>query len=149
MTRHLATAALMLLASAVPTQAHALPPGTRVEVFTTSDLPVRHIPSIEGVEIAVWRLDGIVQAQAVLSRGLPADARRAARIAGERLQRRRDHLAPRMMEAARGLAHALLDDGIDRYPAIVFHVPGQKTSVIYGMRDVSAAVAIHENAMGE
>ncbi len=141
-----AKATLLLLAAIAADEARALEAGTVIEVFTTSDLPATNVPELDGVEIRIWRIDGIVRAQDALSEGLPADEREAARIAGERFRRMRPRLEPMMMEAARGLAHALLDDGIDRYPAVVFHAPGRPTEVVYGMTDVARAIAIRERA---
>ncbi len=137
-------AAVSALSILYPTETRALERGTTIEVFTTSDLPAVGIPNLDGVDIQVWRLDGLVQAQETLSRDLPADQAQAARIAGERFLHLKPRIAPLMMEAAEGLAHALYEDGLDRYPAIVFHVPGHQPTVVYGMRDVSAAIRLQD-----
>lgn len=107
----------------------------RVEVFTDHNHPVTRAEAFADAELQVYRLDGLVLAQQRLSRGLPNDEKKAARIAGERLEAQKAELGAQMMEAGEGLVQAFLNYKLERYPAIVF----DGEAVIYGITDLAVA----------
>lgn len=110
-----------------------------VEVFTTAQVEVTgpaasgRLPS--GIELPVYRLDGIQQVEWTLSADLPGDPAAAKRIAMTRLQQIDGSARERMQHAAVGLIRAI-EYGIDRYPAVVFDAE----VVVYGVTDLGVAL---------
>jgi integrating conjugative element protein (TIGR03757 family) len=125
--------------------AQADQPGTNpprvIEVFTATDRPVSAstIDRLTGqainIELQVYRIDGIQQLEAALSRHLSSDPAVAKRVALDRIQQLDNQSTTRLRNAAIGLTKAL-QYGIDRYPAIVFD--GQ--CVVYGVTDLGQAL---------
>ena len=105
-----------------------------IEVFTATDLPLVDPtgagpdPLAPGVEVQVYRLDGIERAESDLSRDLPGDPDSASRVALERIQRLDRQTRDLMQRSALGLAKAV-QYGIDRTPAVVF----DGEAVVYGV----------------
>jgi len=119
-----------------PAQALAL----HIEVFTDQAHPVTRLGAFDGDEVTVYWIDGIARAQASLAKDLPNDERAAARIAGERLDAGREAYTEPMMQAAQGLAKAVLTYQLDRYPAVVF----DGETVLYGVTDLGVARRLYE-----
>ena len=114
---------------------------TRIEVFTTAEQEVVGVSAIDskqqysGIELQVYRLDGIQRVESELSENLSGDPELARRLALQRIQQLDRQTATQMQQAAVGLAKAL-QYGVDRYPAIVF----DGEVVIYGLTDLSIAL---------
>ena len=112
-----------------------------IEVFTTSESPVRGEAALRAqsdmrnVELHVFELDGLQQIEAALSEGLTADPAQARRKALKRFQHLDNAARTQMKRAAAGLAKAA-QYGIDRYPAIVF----DGWVVVYGLTDLRQAI---------
>jgi integrating conjugative element protein (TIGR03757 family) len=124
---------------------HADQPSTNlpraIEVFTAADRTVtlntadRLRGQDANIELQVYRIDGIQETEAVLSRHLPRDPASAKRVALDRIQKLDNSATARMQRAAIGLTKAL-QYGIDRFPAMVFD--GQ--CVVYGVTDLGQAL---------
>lgn len=113
---------------------------SRVEVFTTADLPITHEadrarPDFRGIDLQIYGLDGIQRIEAKLSQGLTADPEQSKRVVLQRFQELHDEDRVQMQRAAMGLAKAM-QYGIDRYPAIVF----DGDVGIYGVTDIGEAL---------
>ena len=87
------------------------------------------------IELQVYRIDGIQQLEAALSRHLSSDPAVAKRVALDRIQQLDNQSTTRLRNAAIGLTKAL-QYGIDRYPAIVF----DRQCVVYGVTDLGQAL---------
>ncbi len=111
-----------------------------IEVFTDRAHPLTNTEALPGA--IVYRIDRLVHMQERLSDGLPADEKKAARMAKQRMATIDKEAVTR---AAQGLAIAHLKYQLDRYPAIVF--AGQ--SVIYGVTDLSLAKRLYEESRRE
>ena len=109
----------------------------RVEVFTDNDHSVSHAGAF--AQVAVYRIDGLVQVQDRLSAGLPVDETEAVRIATKRLDAE-PALHDRLMNAGQGLVLAHLHYRLDRYPAVVI----DGAYVIYGVTDLAVARHLYE-----
>ena len=127
------SAVLVLLLGEL-SQAEQLPPATRMDIFTSSDLPIKRLHGfvLRHPEIAlrVHTLDAIERFEDDLSQGLPADPYRAKRLALGRLQQLSTHNRTRLQHAATSIATAL-SYGVKKYPAIVF----DGEFVVYGLSD--------------
>ena len=125
--------------SAAAGQADGLP--RTIEVFITTDRPLEGMTGtgshllLSGVDVQVYRLDGIDRVESALSRELPADPDTARRVALGRIQRLDAQARESLRRSAVGLAKA--DQyGIDRTPAVVF----DGEAVVYGVADLRQAV---------
>ncbi len=126
--------ALLALLLAEPSQADKLPPAARMDIFTSSDLPIKSLHGfvLRHPEIAlrVHTLDAIERFEDDLSQGLPADPYRAKRLALGRLQQLSTHNRTQLQHATTSIATAL-SYGVKKYPAIVF----DGEFVVYGLSD--------------
>ena len=105
----------------------------RIEVFVAGH--ASHLEKTAGV--TVYRIDAIDRLQSALSLELPDDPQTARDIVLARFAQLDADQAPRLENAARGLARAM-HYGIDRYPAIVF----DEQAVVYGITDIDKALHI-------
>ena len=116
-----------------------------IEVFTATDLPLVGAtgagpdPIEPGVEVQVYRLDGIERVELALSHNLPAAPDSAKRMVSERIQRLDRQTRDLMQRSALGLAKAV-QYGIERTPAVVFDGEG----VVYGGTDLRHALGYHQ-----
>jgi integrating conjugative element protein (TIGR03757 family) len=109
----------------------------RIEVFTTTEIPVAGNPLAVSPEIGIqtYELDGIQTFENRLSHDLPTDPKQARKIALQRFQSWDETTKTQLQQAAMGLAKAM-QYGIDRYPAIVF----DGRAVVYGLTDLGTAL---------
>ncbi len=124
-------------------QAQSLP-GT-IEVFTTTDRPLAGMTgtgshfSLSGMDVQVYRLDGIDRVESALSRDLPSDPDAARRVALDRIRHLDAQAQESLRRSAVGLAKAA-QYGIDRTPAVVF----DGEAVVYGVTDLEQALGRYQ-----
>ena len=115
-------------------QAEQLPPATRMDIFTSSDSPIKRLNGFVSrhpkIRLHVHTLDAIETLEDELSQGLPADPQQAKRLALGRLQQLSTHNRSQLQHAATAIATAL-SYGVTKYPAIV--IDGE--FVVYGLSD--------------
>jgi integrating conjugative element protein (TIGR03757 family) len=129
------TVLLGLGSSALATEAKC------IEVFTVRDQPISGTDSLRllPVTVRVYEIDGLQRLEPALSRGLP----RATGLARGEAVRRIGELTDGQMASGREAGEGLekvLQNGIDRYPAIVI----DGATVIYGVYDLAQALNQYE-----
>ncbi len=126
--------AVLVLLLAELSQADKLITAARMDIFTTSNLPIKRLNGfiLRHPEIAlhVYTLDAIETLEDDLSRDLPSDPQQAKRLALRRLQQLSRHNRSQLQHAATSIATAL-SYGVKKYPAIVF----DGEFVVYGLSD--------------
>ena len=132
--------AAFVVAVAVPaTQANQRLPRS-IDVFTTSDRPVR---AGEQFQARMYLLDGLKALERSLSQGLPSTPEKAKAVALRRLNDLGDALQEKVDNAVEGLSLATSYQ-LRKLPAIVFD-DGQ--SVVYGVDRLDRAIAIYRDGI--
>jgi integrating conjugative element protein (TIGR03757 family) len=103
-----------------------------MELFTDSRAVIS--PAPEGIQLTVYRIDGLERLERQLSLELPGTLSQAKPTVLKRLAALDASSVAAAREAAQGLARAL-ELGIDRYPAIVI----DSSVVLYGTHDLADA----------
>jgi integrating conjugative element protein (TIGR03757 family) len=126
--------ALVWALATVSVSAADRPRPTKIEVFTDREAPV----ATQGFgNVDVYRLDTPARLESALSAGLPADPKRAKRIAWRRVRQAASAQAAPLQHAYEGLVKARAYR-LDRLPAIVFD--GGR-AVVYGVADLEVALS--------
>jgi integrating conjugative element protein (TIGR03757 family) len=112
-----------------------------IEVFISADTNITGVREIKqqqenvGLEIKIYRLDGIQQIESELSRDLARDPELAKSAVTERIQKLNAGARAEMQNAATGMAKAM-QYGIDRLPAMVI----DSQAVVYGITGLPEAL---------
>ena len=121
-----------------------------VEIFTIREQKARSGSQVEaenpaqGIELNVYKLDGIQQFETVLSKELPTDFNQAKQIALQRLQHLDAKARSALQQTAIGLTKAM-QYGLDRYPAIVF----DGKAVVLGVTNLESALDYYRQWLSE
>jgi integrating conjugative element protein (TIGR03757 family) len=129
--------ALRMVVMAVPAVAVAADPFAgvhTVEVFANSTMVITQ-PAQAPFAITVYRVDGIAQAEALASQGLPQTEVEMQRYLAANQAELRRRIEPLVRNALQGLQLAQKYQ-LDRMPAVVVN----QQSVVIGLTDVSEAL---------
>jgi len=136
---------LMIVVSLASVAVEAGERVTDIDIFTDSLHPIVVGVVTPSLHIRYYDLDAAPRFEAELSTGLPSDPLAAERAARERLRTLGvTEFAARLATAFRGalLAHRY---ALVKYPAVVF----DEEAVVYGVRDLSAALLRYERWRAE